>query len=90
MTLQTSEELKKHESNLSMILFAKKNPPTMEPKKYCFGCFSWPPRFFTLHCTLMLLPRTMKAKKSFLLLNLLRPDNLLVEGVKALGRAQGV
>lgn len=33
MTLQTSEELKKHESNLSMILFAKKNPPTMEPKK---------------------------------------------------------
>lgn len=32
----------------------------------------------------------MKAKKSFLLLNLLRPDNLLVEGVKALGRAQGV
>lgn len=41
MTLKTSEELKKHESNLSMISFAKKkkksqtkNPPTMEPKKW--------------------------------------------------------
>lgn len=33
MTLQTSEALKKHESDLSMILFAKKKkPPTMELK----------------------------------------------------------
>lgn len=32
MTLQTSEELKKHESNLSMILFAKKILQLWNPK----------------------------------------------------------
>lgn len=66
MTLQTSEALKKHESDLSMILFAKKKAFNYrtQKRKYCSGSFSLPPSFVILCCTLMLFPRMLKSKKS--------------------------
>lgn len=43
MTVQTSEALKKHESDLSMILFAKKKKKSLQlwnsKKKILFGLF---------------------------------------------------
>lgn len=67
--MQTSEALKKHESELSMILFAKKKPQTSnygtQKRKYCLGSFSLPPSFVILPCTLMLFSRMVKGKKLF-------------------------
>lgn len=67
MTLQTSEALKKHESDLSMILFAKKKASNYrtQKRKYCLGSFSLPPSFVILCCTLMLFLRMLKGKKIF-------------------------
>lgn len=67
MTLQTSEALKKHESDLSTILFAKKPKSSdygTEKRKYCLGSFSLPPSSVILLCTFMLFSRMMKGKKS--------------------------
>lgn len=101
MTLQTSEALKKHESKLSIILFAKikkkKRERSFQVWKYLkrkennVWALSHSPTFVILRCTLTLFPRMVKGKQpSVVWPSLSLPNNHWIGGVKALGRVQGV